>query len=1051
MPKRTSQSGSELFIVDNSEQDWKVVRYLHEWCQISKAIDIATGYFEIGSLLALCEEWQKIDHIRILMGDELSKRTKNAFVEGLYRVVKRLDDSLESEKERNDFLTGVAAIVEALRSGKIQCRVYRKEKFHAKAYITHARMEVVGSSALVGSSNFTFPGLTENIELNVQITGSPVKVLQEWYEEHWNQAEDITPEILKTIDHHMRDYLPFDVYAKALYEFFKSHTLTATEWERKESEMYHVLSPYQQEAYHGLLKRGNRYNGAFLCDGVGLGKTFVGLMLIERLIVHDRKNVALFVPKSGRTDVWERELKKRLPHLFGKYSKLEIFNHTDLLRGGDFPEDFKTVTERADVIIIDEAHHFRNTGLRGESPEERKSRYWALFDIAQDKTVYMLTATPVNNRITDLQHMIELFSRQQADYFKDAPLGIHSLPGHFRKIENALEKIIQGSKQEGVDDTVDINLAEAEEVLSQDELFRQLVVQRSRAYVKKSITQSNGKEILFPEPRDPQVVPYSVKQTYGKLLDMVAEAFHKKTPLFSLPIYNPYDPKYYIGKEEVDEFIKGRQQQVVSLIRTLFLKRFESSVHAFTMSCWALLKKLLAWVEVHAETAHEKGILTHWKRRNEKLLGYVHDLQRDLWGGEDEEDADEDIIPPEMLEAVKKLPRDQFKVDDIIDDTIEDMNQIADFLKELSQFKPSQDKKLRELIRLLKNDRVLKQHKVIIFTEFMDTARYLRKQLQEEGIEGVEEIDSATKSDRSSIIRRFSPYYNGSSSADLETEGLSEIRVLISTDVLSEGLNLQDATRLINYDLHWNPVRLMQRIGRVDRRMDREVEAKLVADHPDVKELRGTVAYWNFLPPEDLELLLGLYRTVTHKTLRISKTFGIEGKKLLTPDDEYDDLKDFYEKYEGKLSPIEAMLLEFKKLLSDHPGLEEKLKALPGRVFSGKRHIKPETRAVFFCYALPARELGDGKKEGEEKWSIEVGIAQWYLYDLASEKISEEATEIVDYIRSTPDTERRCIVEQKTLSEVRVVLDRHIKNSYLKKVQAPVGVKPVLKAWMELN
>ncbi|MDP2815612.1 MAG: hypothetical protein Q8O19_02910, partial [Rectinemataceae bacterium] len=134
-----------------------------------------------------------------------------------------------------------------------------------------------------------------------------------------------------------------------------------------------------------------------------------------------------------------------------------------------------------------------------------------------------------------------------------------------------------------------------------------------------------------------------------------------------------------------------------------------------------------------------------------------------------------------------------------------------------------------------------------------------------------------------------------------------------------------------------------------------------------------------------------------------------------------------------------------------YPGLEEQLKALPGRVFSGKRHLKPETRAVFFCYALPARELGDGKKEGEEKWSIEVGITQWYLYDLESEKIFEEATEIVDYIRSVPDTERLCIMKQKTLSGVRADLDKHIKNSYLKKVQAPVGVKPVLKCWMELS
>jgi phosphatidylserine/phosphatidylglycerophosphate/cardiolipin synthase-like enzyme len=171
VPNRISLIGSELFIVDNSEEDWKVLRYLRDWCQLSKSIDCATGYFEIGSLLALKDEWQKVDHFRILMGDEVSRKTKNALAAGLAHIKGRLDNSLEAEKLKNDFLIGVPAIVEAIRSGKIACRVYRKEKFHAKAYITHARMEVIGSSALVGSSNFTYPGLTENIELNVQITG----------------------------------------------------------------------------------------------------------------------------------------------------------------------------------------------------------------------------------------------------------------------------------------------------------------------------------------------------------------------------------------------------------------------------------------------------------------------------------------------------------------------------------------------------------------------------------------------------------------------------------------------------------------------------------------------------------------------------------------------------------------------------------------------------------------------------------------------------------------------------------------------------------------
>lgn len=1047
MPKRTSPTGSELFIVDNSDDDWKAVRYLRDWCQLSKSIDIATGYFEIGALLSLGTEWRKVDRIRILMGDEVSRRTKKAFDQALASVVGRLDESIESEKKKNDFLDGVAEIVEAIRDGKIRCRVYRKDKFHAKAYITHARVEVVGASALVGSSNFTHPGLSRNIELNVQITGAPVAVLQEWYEQHWDAAEDVTAELLKVIERHVQEYPPFEIYAKALYEFFRGHTPTTTEWERDHSSIYPILAPYQREGYHAVLKRAGRFKGAFLCDGVGLGKTYVGLMLIERLIVHDRLKVALFVPKSGRKPVWEAALRQRLPHLFGKYSQLEIFNHTDLMRGGSVAEDIESVRQRADVIIIDEAHHFRNTGTKGDS-DDPQSRYWKLYQIADGKTLFMLTATPVNNRLTDLQHMIELFSRRQADYFKDAPLGIHSLPGHFRKMEKDLERSLD--RISGAGEDVQTDMLEAELVLGTDALFQNLVVQRSRAYVRRSLEAEGGSHILFPKPREPKVQPYSVKQTYGKLLQMLEDAFSKDKPLFSLAVYYPY--AYYTGKEEhIDALVEGRQRQVVALIRTQFLKRFESSVHAFRASCWNLLIKLLAWVEVHAESPHEKRLLERWKNQHASLINYAQKHQRELFGGTDDEEPDEDVIPEEMLEMVEKLPRDQFSIDEIISETILDLDQIAAFLKELDKFKPSQDKKLQALISLLKKDTVLKQHKVLIFSEFMDTARYLKQQLVAAGIDGVEEIDSGTKGDRGEVITRFSPYYNGSSSAELAAVGKSEIRVLVSTDVLSEGLNLQDATRLINYDLHWNPVRLMQRIGRVDRRMDPEIEARLIADHLDQKKLRGETAYWNFLPPDELDELLRLYKTVSKKTLRISKTFGIEGKKLLTPEDDYQALKNFTDAYEGTLSPLEAMHLELQTLLKEHPSLEDRLQTLPGRVFSGKQNLKPGTRAVFFCFALPVKQIGEEGTEDLSEWSLDAGYMQWYLHDLATEATLEDAPQIADFIRAAPNTKRHCVIPQKTLKEIREKIEKHIKNTYLKKVQAPIGVEAVLKAWMELS
>ena len=178
-------------------------------------------------------------------------------------------------------------------------------------------------------------------------------------------------------------------------------------------------------------------------------------------------------------------------------------------------------------------------------------------------------------------------------------------------------------------------------------------------------------------------------------------------------------------------------------------------------------------------------------------------------------------------------------------------------------------------------------------------ARYLKRHLDEARIEGVEQVDSATKKNRKDVIQGFAPYYNGLSSPELAEQGREEIRVLISTDVLSEGLNLQDASRMMNYDIHWNPVRLMQRIGRVDRRMSSEIEKRLVADHPEVATSRATVWFWNFLPPDELNKVLTLYTKVTQKTLLISSTLGIEGKKLLTPEDNYEALKEFNHAYEG--------------------------------------------------------------------------------------------------------------------------------------------------------
>jgi hypothetical protein len=652
-----TQAGGDLFIVDNSEKDWKVRRYLHDWAEISTSFDIATGCFEIGSLLALDGQWQKLDKIRILMGSETTRRTKQALLEALKSsVAAQLDSSIEKEKDANDFLSGVPAILDALRKRQIECGVYTAKKFHAKAYITHAKLAVVGSAALVGSSNFTQPGLEDNVELNIQVRRE-VDVLQQWFDRHWEEAQDITPAVIDVIERQVRAYSPFLIYAKALQEFFKGHEMTAGEWEQKASRIYRILDQYQKEGYQALMKIAGQYRGAFLCDGVGLGKTFIGLMLIDRVVNHDRKKVALIVPKAARAPVWEKELRKRLPTLHGAFSNLLVLNHTDLNRKAPHVLDnLQRVKEMADVIIIDEAHHFRNPGIKGEG-DLAPSRYWKLFDVCEGKTVFFLTATPVNNSLLDLQHMIELFSQRQADYFKAAPLGIHSLPGHFRKMERALATVVANSHG----DEVGIDQKEADDLLRSDNLFRSLVVQRSRAYVKASQLQYGGNQAIFPIRDTPKLAVYSVKKTYGNLLSMINEAFSKTKPLFSLAIYYPL--AYYKGPGPVEAWEEGRQKQVVGLIKIGFLKRFESSAFAFEQSCVNLLFKLLAFVTKHSTEKGEIKRLERWKAQNEKLLTYVQIGRAALHG--DEVVEGEDIIPEEMLDVIEALKRDEYKVEEI--------------------------------------------------------------------------------------------------------------------------------------------------------------------------------------------------------------------------------------------------------------------------------------------------------------------------------------------------------------------------------------------------
>lgn len=1027
----------DLYIVDNSTEPQSIKNYLIDWCSVSKQMDIATGYLEIGGLLALDTHWQKLDKIRIILGNEVTKRTKDVIDKVVDAMLARMKKSIDDEQEHNEFLVGALAILDAMKSGKIECRVFDKNKFHAKAYITYFRdeyrskfiqaMNVPAGYALVGSSNFTKAGLTQNIELNVQVSND-VEQLQQWFDEHWVQGEDITAAVLQVIENHVKEFSPFDVYMRSMYEFFKSREETVSEWEQHESVIYKGLSQYQRDGYNSLVEIANRYSGAFLCDGVGLGKTFVGMMLIERFVKKERKNVVLIVPAAARISVWETTIKKYIPEILEGFYPFKIINHSDLLleRNANLMDQ---IQEQAEIVVIDEAHHFRNRS---------SNRYRKLFDMmagGRKKQMFMLTATPINNSFLDLQHLIELFTHRQDDYFAPAPLGIHSLSGHFKKMEAELKR------QTGteVSDAVDVS----DDIFRADALVNELVVQRSRAYVKKSLSATEGDTVLFSVRQAPTVANYSLRSSYGKLIDDFVASFYRKDketgrslPILALAVYSPYEDEYFIGdKSKIDEMVSGRQQQVVNLIRQLLLKRFESSIAAFEETCIRIYFRLYTFVNAYAEEGN-KRIVERTLTRQTDVIDYVksyieNDMQSTL------EELEDDL--PDYVWDVEdnNLTTDDFDIRAMLDDTLLDMEVLAEFIEDIMGFDSSKDDKIRELKRILTEDDRVKNKKVIVFTEFRSTAKYIYRELQKAGFTGLYEIDGQSKGNRHDMVVRFSPYYNDSCSADVQ----DEIQILIATDVLAEGLNLQDASCLINYELHWNPVRLMQRIGRVDRRRNAEIEQRLLADHPELAADRANAYYWNFLPPSELEQLLNLYQTVSKKTLRISKTFGIEGKKLLTPDDDFDALKEFNSQYEGETSGDEEMALAYQELLAAHPDYADTVGLLPRKMYSGKS--ASTFTGFFFCYELPMKRV-DGT------WTDGDGWYRWYLLDPETMKVVETTYDIWKAIQCESDEPRKMHTDESGFATARKAIESHIKKNYMRSVQAPLGVRPRLVTWMEL-
>jgi SNF2 family DNA or RNA helicase len=990
------------YVIDNSEI--RLADVLNDLLQREQGqqVDIATAYFSIRGYELLRNALPSVRYFRLLLGDkplegeDIGMRPDSAAY---------LRHELNAEPFTEATLRLVEELIRFLRRGDVAVRLYlgrdphesgRHYFLHAKCYLFYRGRS--GQSVLfdhlhpivgiVGSSNFTGPGLMNNRELNLvhktvleeseiddpeargavghqaierldaklapenqrllksEVGARAIMDLSRWYEEQWQRAIDYKEQLIELLEiskFGRHEYTPYEIYMKALYEYFKDDL--DSDFAQPSTRSAIDLAEFQEDAVRKARRILAQYDGVIVADSVGLGKTWIGKKLLEDSAYHLRQKALVICPASLRP-MWENELRS---------AAISAYVITqERLAVDDF--DAREVAD-VDVIVVDEAHNFRN---------KRAKRYLQLENILAAhgrrgreggrKKLILLTATPINNNIFDLYNQINLFTGNDRTYFASA--GIGDLYTYFLAARR--ESIEEGS-------------------IRIFNLLEEVVIRRTRQFIRRAYPEATirGKKITWPS-RQLHTIEYDLEATY--------EGFYKHIvrQIEALNLAHYSLESYKRSRQEQDDFELGRQVALVGIFKSRFLKRLESSIEAFRIS----IRRALEFVKTFAEYVQDGIILDAASFRMAMRL-----LEND---DEDTDDATPSSLATEMDEnaearqIIDALPRldvgkyDRRRLHRALQEDIDALTEIWHDIKDISV---THDAKIQRLKSLFETD--LLGHKVIIFTYYKDTARYLYQVLMNDdnaawrggiGNPRIRRIDSTVRTtDRARAIEYFAPVANGYP----EISGTDqEIDILVSTDVLSEGQNLQDCGYLINYDLHWNPTRMVQRAGRIDR----------LGSAFDVLHI------YNMFPERALESLLGLVRSLTAKIEVINQTGFLDASVLgevVAPRD-FNTLKriadednSVIEEQESflELASSEVLLAELQKVLSTEA--QRWLTDLDDGIHSGLE--RRDTKGIFFYFTAP-------RDSGRAHF--------WRYYDAETRKIIDNRYHIMQIIACSPDTPR---------------------------------------------
>jgi superfamily II DNA or RNA helicase/HKD family nuclease len=1018
------------YVIDN--QSHKLADVLNSVMQggAGHSLDIASAYFSISGYRLLKESLKNLRSFRLLLGFQPIEAKDVGMKPNASALMKSLRGDLNSELYTEETLRLVEDLIAYLRRDETAVKLYENGFLHAKAYLFYGDKGQQASLfdrflpliGVVGSSNFTGPGLSTNKELNLahktiiepeeiddgqaraaaerladqsaskSISTSNRRILKsevgaraiidlvDWYDNQWNQARDFKEELIELLNKSKFgefEYTPYDIYLKAIYTYFKDD-LDVSELPNVRSAV--ELSEFQDDAVKKARRILAKYDGVLIGDSVGMGKTWIGKKLLEDYAYHQRMKALVICPASLR-DMWEKELRSATisAEIITQESLGQIDGKLDI-------QDYSDV----DVILVDESHNFRNRGSQ---------RYGSLEQIiaanrgrgrsGMRTKVILLTATPINNNIFDLYNQINLFTQNDRGYFAGAGIG-------------DLYRYFQSARQQMRDQQAGIALFN---------LLEEVVIRRTRPFIRKAYPNATimGKPVKWPE-RKLRTVNYDLEATYEGIYGSIVSGIEK----LSLATYNL--ESYKKDQSQRNEWEEGREEALVGIFKTRYLKRFESSVDAFRIS----VRRALAFTKTFEDYVLGGRVLD--SRSFQKAMQFL--------SREDEED---DVTTPssladnfdasqeakEYLESLPPLDTDQYNLQRLhkaLQNDVEILTEIWHLIKDIA---PEKDAKLARLKDLLANE--LKGKKVLLFTYYKDTARYLYRELGQDkgkkwrksiGDPTIRRMDSGEPpKERQRLIQAFSPISNGKP----EISGTeNEVDVMISTDVLSEGQNLQDCGILLNYDLHWNPTRMVQRAGRIDR----------------IGSIHETIFIHNLFPDAGLDDLLGLVESLSKKISQIDATGFLDASVLgeTVHPQNFNTLRRIKEEDGSviqeqeefiELASSEMMLQQLKTLLAG--GLKEKLENLPDGIHSGIH--QSGYRGLFFYFTAPDPENPASR------------LHFWRYYDIPTKKITDNRYTISSLIACAPDTPR--FMDEADVFEIQ----EKVKEEILKSIQTQTAME----------